>query len=404
MMKKISMYMLLAIAGWSLTACDESFNDWKQPEVYTQEAIITIDGFSATPTDAAAGNINLGTMESDDATVQLFNFTEGKLPDGVTLENIRLEAKPADQPKATAHKVEATKEGLVTKAELAKLVYAFYGKKATERTFDANLFANAKKGSEAQLITLGSFKLYVTPEELENPYYYLYGIATNSKAEFAYKSLMTPDPESDVIYTYTCHFPSNNDLVVWNSKYWADGWQKPDLTKVYCADQSGKANQGESGKAIQGALNWFIAPVRANYYTFTIDLEALTYTWTKLEDQNPAVYNQISLIGVGGDWGTDIDMEATDNTNATLRKTYKVTQHNWYTQLNLTEETTLKFRANHAWDTDWGFGANEGDWTVSDDNWAKTCTNGAANIKVPAGKYNVYFCDITGAAEFVPAE
>ena len=95
----------------------------------------------------------------------------------------------------------------------------------------------------------------------------------------------------------------------WNSKYWAEGWQKPDLTKVYCADQSGKANQGESGKAIQGALNWFIAPVRANYYTFTIDLEALTYTWTKLEDQNPAVYNQISLIGVGGDWGTDIDME-----------------------------------------------------------------------------------------------
>ena len=37
-------------------------------------------------------------------------------------------------------------------------------------------------------------------------------------------------------------------------------------------------------------------------------------------------------------------------------------------------------------------------------DFTKICTNGAKNIKVPAGTYDIYFCDITGAAHFVPVE
>ena len=51
-MKKIAIYLMLVIAGWSLTACDESHDDYVQPVVYTQEETITIDGFTATPTAA----------------------------------------------------------------------------------------------------------------------------------------------------------------------------------------------------------------------------------------------------------------------------------------------------------------------------------------------------------------
>ena len=59
----------------------------------------------------------------------------------------------------------------------------------TERTFTAQLFANAVMGTEAQLIYLSEpFTLKITPEKLEDPYYYLFGLATgNAVASNAYK-------------------------------------------------------------------------------------------------------------------------------------------------------------------------------------------------------------------------
>ena len=56
---------MLVIAGWSLTACDESHNDYVQPTVYPQPEAVTIEGFEATPTAAASQDINLGTMTED---------------------------------------------------------------------------------------------------------------------------------------------------------------------------------------------------------------------------------------------------------------------------------------------------------------------------------------------------
>lgn len=390
-MKKLSLYLMLLIAGWSLTACDESHDDYAQPVVYPQEETITIDGFEATPTAAASSSINLGTMTED--SIQLFTLKQGTLPTGVTLQNIRLEAWPADKTEAVSTNVVASENGMVTKEELAKLVYTFYGKKATERTFQAKLFANAIKGTEAQLITLGDFTLKITPEEVENPYYYVYGNATSAKKEDAYKTIMTPDPNSDVIFTYTTKYVSSGDMKIWNSRYWQEGHKTSDFSKLYgSGEEKPTSYKGTEGKLKQGSTSSIFSPTK-EYYTFTIDLEKLTYTWTKLEDQNPTSYTAISLIGVGGDWDNDIDLVAVDKA-----------KHNWYAQVTIAADTQLKLRADHDWAANWGFGEADGEWTVSEDIWAKTCTKNAKNIAVPAGKYHVYFCDITGAAHFVPAE
>ena len=390
-MKKIAIYLMLAIAGWSLTACDESHDDYVQPVVYSQEETITIDGFTATPTAAASSSINLGTMTED--SIQLFTLQQGTLPSGVTLDNIRLEAWPADKTEYVAAKVVASEKGMVTKDELAKLVYTFYGKKATERTFKAKLFANAIKGTEALLITLGDFTLKITPEEVENPYYYVYGNATSAKKEDAYKTVMTPDPKSDVVFSYTTKYVSSGDMKVWNSRYWQEGHKTNDFSKLYgSGEEKPTSYKGTTGKLKQGSTSSIFSPTK-EYYTFTIDLEALTYTWTKLEDQNPDSYTTIGIIGVGGDWSNDIDMVTVDKA-----------KHNWYAQVTIAADTQLKFRADHAWTTDWGYGDADGDWTVNDDIWAKTLEKGKKNIAVPAGTYHVYFCDITGAAHFVPAE
>jgi len=393
-MKKISLFLMLVIAGWSLTACDESHDDFPTPTVYPQEEVYNmsdITGFVATPTAAASSNINLGTMTED--SIQLFTLQMGTLPAGLTFDSLRFEAWPADKTEYVATKAKVAANGMIAKEDLAKLVYTFYGKKVTERVFKAKLLGNAFKGKEAFLIELGSFTLSITPEEMENPYYYIYGNATSAKKEEAYKTVMTPDPTNDVIFSYTTKYVSSGDIKVWNSKYWQEGYKTNDFSKLYgSGEEKPTTYKGLEGKLEQGRNSSIFSPTK-EYYTFTIDLEKLTYKWVKLENQTPTDYTVISLIGVGGDWNTDIDMVTADKA-----------KHNWYALVNIAADTQLKFRADHDWSANWGFGNSDGEWSVDDDNWAKTCAIDAKNIAVTAGKYHVYFCDITGAAHFVPAE
>lgn len=405
-MKKLSIFLMLALAGWSLTACDESHSDYVTPTVYEQEEVIgTVEGFEATATTVIANNINLDTLVKYGVdSIQVFTLKEGTLPAGVELKNMRFEAWPADKTEYVSTKVTVSNDGWIQKDTLEKLVYTFYGKKATERTFKAKLFANAVRGTEAQLISMGDFTLKVTPQEVENPYYFIYGFVVKNDMKDAYKTVMTPDPESDVIYTYTSLYVKNGDINVWNSKYWLAEKDKNygiDFSKLYGSGETkGTGFYGEEGAIKQGSdtkMPSISSPSKA-YYTFTIDLEALTYKWTKLENQNPPSFTSISVVYADG---TETDMEATDNLSM-LKKTSPA--HNWYVKLSLTTDTQLKIRANHDTSTEWGFGSNDGEWTVDEDNWAKKCTNEGKNIKVPAGEYHVYFCDITSAVHFVPTD
>ena len=240
---------------------------------------------------------------------------------------------------------------------------------------------------------MGDFTLKITPEEVENPYYYIYGNATTSKKEEVYKTIMTPDPNSDVIFTYTTKYLSSGDVKVWNSKYWQEGYEAGDFSKLYGSGEEKPTTYKElEGKLEQGRNASIFSPTK-EYYTFTIDLEALTYKWVKLDNQNPDNYSVISIRGGFNSWADDVDMVAVDKA-----------KHNWYVKLTLSEQTELKFRADHGWDVNWGFGANAGDWTVNDDIWAQALSQDGGNIVVPAGTYHVYFCDITGAAHFVPVD
>ena len=98
-------------------------------------------------------------------------------------------------------------------------------------------------------------------------------------------------------------------------------------------------------------------------------------------------------------------MEGTDYVSGYKKNMVKgITHHNWFVQLTLSADTQLKFTANHDASMNWGFGSADGEWTVNDDKWANPCTTDGMMITVPEGKYNVYFCDITGVAHFVPID
>ena len=73
--------------------------------------------------------------------------------------------------------------------------------------------------------------------------------------------------------------------------------------------------------------------------------------------------------------------------------------HNWYAEFIQENSGMLKYRANHDWNTNWGFGS-DGDWNVSE-AMDKIGANGAGNIYVPAGTYDVFLNDITNSMMFV---
>ena len=112
-------------------------------------------------------------------------------------------------------------------------------------------------------------------------------------------------------------------------------------------------------------------------------MSAMTYTWTKCDESTIVDYNTIGLIGVNGDWTNDVYLT-------------QVTSHNWYVEVDVTSDCEVKFRVDGNWDVmDWGADVN-----IADQSYG-TGTKGGDNVKLPAGKYKVYFNDITGQFLFL---
>lgn len=82
--------------------------------------------------------------------------------------------------------------------------------------------------------------------------------------------------------------------------------------------------------------------------------------------------DQIGIIGLNGDWETDIVME------------YNPKWTRFYADIDAAADTEMKFRADAAWDLNWGV----------------DCAQGGGNIAVAAGQYRVYFNPATGLIEF----
>lgn len=187
-------------------------------------------------------------------------------------------------------------------------------------------------------------------------------------------------PSSTTVQSYTTQW--NGDLKFWPSSDLGN-WDG-----AYGAEKG--VGAVVSGKIVSNASNGadnIVPPTTGEYYTFTIDMGTMTYTWTKCADQNPATYSTIGVIGTFNNWDAENDVNMTAVTGA---------PHNWYVRLTIDADGELKFRANDDWAVSWGEANNIGDC-----NYGKGDTNNAPNITVPAGTYDVYFNDITGEYIFI---
>lgn len=493
-MKKLSLYISIALAGLFMGSCSEDFKDWADPQTNPQEDAITIPGFTAT----AAQAIDFASVTTD--SVNTFSLSSAALPEGFTLANARLELTPQGVENATKTTVNTDLNGKGAVADLAPVVESAYGKRPTARTFDAQVYVNAVKDGQAVLIDAGKINLVMTPKApFIDTNYYLVGQMTdwslNTKFKFTHSDA---DVYEDPVFTIM--FTTTDDNQYWKiipqgnvdaGNIWAvennpkgvvgvekDGDDAMSGTLLTTTSKGEKANAGKIAKAgiyqmtinmmdytysikqiapeyyLVGALqSWsdqnmsclmtaetamvqnfttkwtgdanmkiwlgsdfgkwdnafgsasgdgvntaegklkagggaIVCPEKGAYYTFTADFSTMTYKWTKLANQNPTEFKNVSLIGVGGKWndGDDIDLK-------------QEAPHNWYLAKQEIPAGGLKIRADHKWRDDGNWGFAEGQKYES--KGTLITSGGSNNIPVPAGTYNIYFNDITGAYAFV---
>lgn len=210
-----------------------------------------------------------------------------------------------------------------------------------------------------------------------SPEYYLVG-ALQSWSDENMSCLMTA--ETAMVQNFTTKWTGDANLKIWLGSDFGK-WDNA------FGSASGDGESAAEGKlkANGGAI---VCPEKDAYYTFTADFSTMTYKWTKLANQNPTEFEYVGLIGVGGKWsdGDDIDLK-------------QVAPHNWYLAKQEIPAGGLKIRADHKWrdDGNWGFAEGQN----YENKGTLITSGGSGNIPVPAGTYNIYFNDITGAYAFV---
>ena len=119
------------------------------------------------------------------------------------------------------------------------------------------------------------------------------------------------------------------------------------------------------------------------YYTVFVDTKANSIT-IEPYDKTVKSFASMAIPGSQNDWDAAGDgMKAVETHD-------KAENHCWYAELNLSEDSELKFTSNGNWDVNWG----------STTFPYGTGVGGGKNIPAKAGNYKVFFNDITGQYMF----
>lgn len=183
--------------------------------------------------------------------------------------------------------------------------------------------------------------------------------------------------ESKTVHSYTTNFNGNIKMINSNDMGTAN-WNA-------CYGTPTDGSTAENGALVSngGAIH---VP-EEGWYTLKADYKEMTYTWTKIEEPTTA-YESIGIVGSFNEWD-----QASDDMQFT-----EVAPHNWAKyDVEIGEEGNtyeIKFNADKAWTVSWG-GAGS-----FDDNTYGTLPD-SDNCTISAGKYDIFFNDITLQYSFV---
>lgn len=245
--------------------------------------------------------------------------------------------------------------------------------------------ANAGKIAKAGIyqMTINMMDYTYTIKQIA-PEYYLVGKLQGWSDKLENKTCLMY-AESAMVQSYTTQWNDDANLKIWLGSDWGD-WNN-----AYGSATMADANTPTGKLKVDNKAGAIICPEPGAFYTFTADFSTMTYKWTKLANQNPTEFEYVALIGVGGKWSNGDDIDDID-----LKQ---VAPHNWYKANVKIPAGGLKIRADHKWrdDGNWGFAEGQN----YESKGTLITSGGSGNIPVPAGTYNIYFNDITGAYAFV---
>ena len=374
-MKKLSLYISIALAGLFMGSCSEDFKDWADPQTNPQEDAITIPGFTAT----AAQAIDFASVTTD--SVNTFSLSSAALPEGFTLANARLELTPQGVENATKTTVNTSLDGKGAVADLASVVESAYGKRPTARTFDAQVYVNAIKEGQAVLIDAGKINLVMTPKApfIDAAYYLVGDMFTtddvngwntiSDKQTFKHSD---KDVYEDPIFTITFETTKADQYwkIIPKKNIDADDLWAPGVVGPKVDGDDSMTGALTNGEAKAGKI------AKAGKYKLTIDMMDYSYT---LEEVNydPFIY----FIGSTDGWkSNDQKLALVDDAKGV---------YTGYVYLADPNAAGFEFkfqRAQGNWDTAIGAGT-----FVSFGGAAIGVDNG--NIGVNAGE-GVYYMDV----------
>lgn len=229
-----------------------------------------------------------------------------------------------------------------------------------------------KKTIYSNVVSIQTIPFFVEPESFTQ--YYIVGAITGwSTASTKKNALLYPSSTTD--YSYTTIWGGDANLKFWETDDYGD-WGKAWSTPV-------DGDNSQTGNLVKDGSGAMVCPEPGTYYTYSINMADNTYAWIKCDNQSPAEYTNISLVGSwDANWTVDIDME-------------QIYPHNWSVTYTFDAKYDFKFRAEHDWGVNWGCGVD-----INDVPYGAGKQNGENN-SVPAGEYTIYFNDITGEFVFV---
>lgn len=188
---------------------------------------------------------------------------------------------------------------------------------------------------------------------------------------------------------YTYDKTNGTGEIVYLNYFDTDGWkiQPADFNWDYGFMSGGAANTAvyRNGGGDDG--NIWVEP--AGYYLVTVNTAKNECTIVQ-QDITPTVYEQICITGSLFGWGDENMTPVNKNTE----------NHVWSYILTVAEGSveTIKFKIPGSWDTNWGYGSEDGEVNVC----GKGVANGK-NIGVAEGTWVIMFNDITGEFSIIPA-
>lgn len=319
MFKKI-LFGMSALA--LLTACNEDFKDWAQPQTNAPVPAKTVNW---TVSAAQQEAFVLDDISAD--VVKLINVT---LPEGISAEsyNVKLTGEGTTY---ADYNITADEGGYVSVADLQKATTEMYNVEAVERTFNAVVSTNVnvvgQEGNAA--VSMVSEPLVVKVVPMAPSFApYLYEAGENNGWGSVEQPLFCA--KQDGVYVGFFYAKGAD---------WANGKGAFKFTGAFNNWDNGNYGTGtQSEDGLTGTLindggsgNILVDP---GFYRAQVDLVNMTFALTPI---------QIGIIGPAqaGGWDSDTDM------------TYNLETLAWEATIDLAADE-FKFRANDDWAINWG--------------------------------------------------